>query len=319
MRSPVLFLVFNRPDTTRQVFEAIRMARPPKLYVAADGPRVNRTGEAQACIEVRNISSAVDWPCEVRTLYREHNLGCKNGVSSAISWFFSHEPEGIILEDDVLPISTFFAFCDELLERYRNDDRVSMITGCNLIDKDFHANDSYFLSYYCNIWGWASWRRVWRHYDVVMTKWPVWRDGGGLAKISSRRFLFEPYWRSVFNKAYEGKIDTWDYQWTFTCWQLGGLTILPAVNQIRNIGFGANATHTTTSAPKFVHELRTQPLKFPLRHPAIVKRYLRADALIGSKIFGINAIGALVRSLWKIPMFRTAISSVKILVRNAAG
>lgn len=319
MRSSVLFLVFNRPSTTRQVFEAIRMARPPKLYISADGPRVNRPGEVQACIEVRNITSAVDWPCEVKTLYREHNLGCKNGVASGISGFFSHESEGIILEDDVLPTSTFFDYCDELLERYRNDDRISMISGCNLVAKDLDAKGSYLFSYYCNIWGWASWRRVWRHYDVAMTKWPAWRDRAGLAKISSSKILFESYWRSVFDDVYAGRIDTWDYQWTFNCWHLGGLTILPAVNQIRNLGFGADATHTIANAPDYVVELHTQPLRFPLIHPEVVECDLRADALIGSKSFGINIMSALHRRLLRIPIFRRALSSVNLLVKNAIG
>ncbi len=170
MRSPVLFLVFNRPDSTRKVFDAIRSARPPKLYITADGPRPDRPAEAKLCSEVRAIASAVDWPCEVKTLFRESNLGCKAGVSSGITWFFSHEDEGIILEDDVLPVPTFFNFCDEMLERYRDDARVSMISGCNLISNHFSPKQSYFFSRYNLIWGWATWRRAWQHYDVAMTQ-----------------------------------------------------------------------------------------------------------------------------------------------------
>src|ERR1700690_1974577 len=156
MQSPVLFLVFNRPDTTRRVFEAIRSAQPPRLYVAADGPRGARAGEAERCAEVRRIATAVNWPCEVKTLFRDCNLGCKMGVSSGITWFFEHEPEGIILEDDVLPVPTFFDFCDELLARFRNDDRVAMISGSNLIAGHFDPAESYFFSRCAQIWGWAS-------------------------------------------------------------------------------------------------------------------------------------------------------------------
>src|SRR6266403_1894039 len=145
MRSPVLFLVFNRPNSTRQVFDAIRSARPSKLYIAADGPRANRPLEANLCDEVRDIALSVDWPCQVNTLFREDNLGCKRGVSEAITWFFDREDEGIILEDDVLPVPTFFRFCDDMLERFRSDTRVSMISGCNLISRHYARKQSYFF------------------------------------------------------------------------------------------------------------------------------------------------------------------------------
>jgi len=317
MRSPVLFLVFNRPETTRQVFQAIRLAKPPKLYIAADGPRVGREAEERACIEVRQIASAVDWPCEVKTLFRSSNLGCKHGVSSGVSWFFSHEPEGIILEDDVLPLPTFFDFCEELLERYRNDVRVSMVTGSNLVSNSFHVDESYFFSYYCNIWGWASWRRAWQHYDVAMTEWPSWRDAGGLAKISGGKWLFQSYWRKILDNVYDGKIDTWDYQWLFACWRVGGLTVMPAVNQIRNLGFGADATHTKDDAPRLVLELQTQPLKFPLIHPEAVACNFGADDYIGSKVFGLNMRDVVIGRLSTIPIIGSAVHAVKALVRNA--
>jgi hypothetical protein len=299
MRSPVLFLVFNRPETTRQVFEAIRLARPPKLYVAADGPRADREADEHACNAVRRIATDVNWPCEVKTLFRSSNLGCKHGISTGLAWFFSHESEGIILEDDVLPVPTFFDFCEEMLERYRDDDRVSMIAGCNLVSNSFHVDESYFFSHYCNIWGWAGWRRVWQHYDVAMSQWPAWRDAGGLAKISNGKMRFETHWRRIFDKVHEGQIDTWDYQWLFTCWRSGGLAALPRVNQIRNLGFGADATHTKTSPPRLFVELQSQPLQFPLIHPKSVACNFIADNAIGSKAYGISIKGALIGRLLK--------------------
>jgi hypothetical protein len=319
MRSPILFLVFNRPETTRRVFDAIRAARPPKLYVAADGPRANAAQEAQRCEEVRRIATAVDWPCEVHTLFRDRNLGCKIGVSSAVSWFFEHEFEGIILEDDVLPTPTFFQYCDELLEKYREDERVGMITGCNLISHYFKAAESYFFSRYNHIWGWASWRRAWQHYDVAMADWPVWRDGRGLEQMSAGNPLFAAYWRPIFNAVHEGKVDTWDYQWTFACWRHGSLAAMPAFNQTRNLGFGADATHTTKAEPAYVVSSRVHPLAFPLLHPDPVARDLRADALIDSKVFGINILNVLVRRLLKSPMLRSVASSLRQQMKNAIG
>jgi hypothetical protein len=318
VKSPVLFIVFNRPETTRLVFDAIRAARPPKLYIAADGPRASRPEETQHCEEVRSIATAVDWPCEVHTLFRERNLGCRMGVSSGVSWFFEHEPEGIILEDDVLPLPTFFDFCDEMLDRYRNDDRVAMISGSNLVSNRFQAQESYFFTYYCNIWGWASWRRVWQHYDVNMAAWPAWRDGHGLKKIAGGRFYFETYWRRVFDAAHLGNIDTWDYQWTFTCWRLGALTLLPARNQIRNLGFGTDATHTTADAPEFVTAARVQPLIFPLIHPKDVVRQPKADEAIGSTVFGIHLTTALRSFLQGIPVFGKLLVLVKGLLKSGS-
>ncbi len=295
LRSPVLFLVFNRPESTREVFGAIRSARPPRLYIAADGPRVGRSGEAQLCNAVRDIAASVDWPCEVKTLFRETNLGCKLGVADGISWFFSHEDEGIILEDDVLPVPTFFAFCDEMLERYRNDARVSMISGCNLISSHFTPKHSYFFSRYSHIWGWASWRRAWQHYDVAMATWPAWRDAGGLNELPGVSRLFKRHWRKLFDAVYDGKIDTWDYQWTFAIWRMGGLTVLPAVNQTYNLGFSADATHTTHGMPEYVLASRPGQLKFPLTEPDAVERNVPADRVINSKVFGIT-LGNIFRS-----------------------
>jgi hypothetical protein len=297
MRSPLLFLIFNRPETTRQVFAAIRAARPAKLYIAADGPRAGRPAEAKLCEEARAIAATVDWPCEVKTLFQEENLGCKNGVARGISWFFEHESEGIILEDDVLPIPTFFQYCDEMLERYRDDVRIAMVGGCNLASVRSHDGDSYFFSYYCNIWGWASWRRVWQHYDVTMSQWPAWRDSGGLARISGGRAFFAGYWQRTMDAVHAGLIDTWDYQWTFACWWQGGLTILPAFSQVSNLGFGSDATHTTMDAPKYVLASRPASLRFPLVHPLQVERDLTADASIGSGVFGINLASAMRRWL----------------------
>jgi hypothetical protein len=317
MRSAVLFLVFNRPNTTRRVFEAIRAARPPRLYVAADGPRANRPGEAERCAEARHIAMAVDWPCEVKSLFRDQNLGCKMGVSGGISWFFDSEEEGIILEDDVLPLPSFFAYCDELLERYRCDQRVAMISGSNLISSHFTPKESYFFSRYAVIWGWACWRRTWQQYDVAMKLWPAWRDRGGLTAHSGGNRLFEAYWCDTFDAVYRGEIDTWDYQLVFTCSRLGSLIAVPAQNQTHNLGFGPDATHTTPGSPDYVVESIPQPLDFPLVHPVDVERHEDADAVIDSKICGITRLNAIRRWIRAIPGLGFVLIKAKNLLKYA--
>ncbi len=302
MRSPVLFLVFNRPESTRRVFESIRRARPPRLYVAADGARGERVGERARCEEVRRIASVVDWPCTVNTLLRDRNLGCKQAVSTGISWFFSHEEEGVILEDDVLPDESFFGYCDQLLERYRDDERVAQISGCNLIADRYRCRESYFFSRYAHIWGWASWSRVWRHYDVGMTAWPQWRESGGLEALSGGNRFFESHWRRAFDDVYAGNIDTWDVQWLFCAWRRNALTILPALNLTDNLGFDAHATHTRSGVPDYVAANPAQGLPYPLVHPTTLERAVGADALIDEHVFGVNAVNALKRSLGGLPL-----------------
>jgi hypothetical protein len=265
MKSPILFLVFNRPETTRAAFAAIRLARPEHLYVAADGPRPDRAGEVERCAEVRRIATAVDWPCEVHTLLRDHNLGCKIGVSSGIDWFFANVEAGIILEDDIVPHPSFFPYCEALLERYRDDPQVSMISGCSLIG-DRHGSDaSYVFSRYLHVWGWASWRRAWSHYDVGMKAWPSAPARQRLAQALDGRRGAIAYWSGVFDRMARGEIDTWDYQWVFSSWMRDMVAIFPAATLVENIGFGADATHTVDAAPELP---RASEMAFPLRHPS---------------------------------------------------
>ena len=301
MKSAVLFLVFNRPETTTRVFEAIRAARPPRLYVAADGPRATRQGEAKRCEAVRAIATTVDWPCELKTLFRDTNLGCRMGVSSGIKWFFEQEEEGIILEDDVLPISSFFTYCDDLLAHYRNDDRVAAVSGCNLVANQYCSPDSYFFSRYTHVWGWATWRRSWNHYDVEMTDWPAWDNQGGLDQEFSDRSA-AAFWRYIFERVYRGHIDTWDYQWLFSCWKRGAVCALPGINQTYNLGFNADATHTTSDMPRYLLESQPRAMTFPLTHPGTVHRSLEAD-----------------RAIYRIAFARSFYSKIKLALKRLVG
>lgn len=237
--TPILFLVFNRPETTAKVFEAIRKARPPQLFVAADGPRLNRAEEVERCVEVRKIATAVDWPCEVKTLFRESNLGCRVAVSSAIDWFFENVEEGIILEDDCLPHSDFFRFSQELLAHYRDDERVMHIGGSNFLLDQKRESASYYFSGYAHIWGWASWRRAWKYYDVELEK---------LDKEVLKENLHSPRavkrWLEILTKvkSHAPGFDTWDFQWNYALWVNNGLSVVPRSNLISNIGFDSG-TH----------------------------------------------------------------------------
>ena len=286
LKTPVAFIIFNRPDTTQQVFAEIAKARPPILLVVADGPRSNRPGEEKCCAATRAIVEGVDWDCEVLTNYSSVNLGCKNRVASGIDWVFEKVSEAIILEDDCLPDPTFFRFCQEMLERYRHDQRIGMISGDNFQFDRRRNNDSYYFSKYVHVWGWASWRDRWAgSYDVTMARWPRIRDEGRLADIVGNRSE-AAYWHNIFESVHRGDIDTWDYQWLFANWLEGRMSILPAVNMISNVGFDKNATHTI-AVDRGVSNLRRSPMGFPLVHPPGVFRNIQADRFSDRMCFRI--------------------------------
>ncbi|WP_411826369.1 nucleotide-diphospho-sugar transferase [Luteolibacter sp. AS25] len=286
MNSPILFLIFNRPDTTTRVFERIRSVKPPRLYVAADGPRPDREGEEALVIATREIATQVDWDCEVKTLFRDGNLGCGRAVSGGISWFFEHEEEGIILEDDVLPDETWFPFVDEMLERYRDEEHIMGITamGYDLPTKD---RSSYAFSIYNHCWGWASWRRAWQHYDYLIKQWQELSNTNWLLRLGRYNPAFSIYWTDIFNKTAGGKIDTWDYQWTFAAWAAGGLSIQPAANMVENIGFGEDATHTFSNDDLHA-KLITHPIESPLVHPGKITADHTRDAFASRRHYGIS-------------------------------
>ncbi|WP_207218265.1 glycosyltransferase family 2 protein [Hymenobacter persicinus] len=275
--TPVLLIVFNRPQSTQRVLEAIRQARPGRLYVAADGPRPNRPGEAARCAETRAVLTAgIDWPCRVQTLFRDENLGCGRGPAAAIQWFFELEPEGIILEDDCVPTPGFFPFCRELLARYRHDTRVMHIGGNNLAREAAQpltpAADSYYFSGRVNSWGWATWRRAWQHFDFQFRLLPALQQRG-LLRAMYPSVVERQYWLRKFEAVLRGPQPPhiWDYQWHFTVAAHSGLTIVPAVNLVSNIGFGDDATHTFDAADR-LSGLATGELLFPLQHPPTVLR-----------------------------------------------
>lgn len=272
---PVLFLIFNRLETTKQVLSEIRKAQPPRIYVAADGPRSNDLEEENKVQAVRDhVINNIDWNCDVKTLLREENLGCKYAVSSAIDWFFDNEEMGIILEDDTLPSQSFFFFCQELLEKYRYDERIMKIAGFNEVEGFKQKNDSYIFTNFAPDWGWASWRRAWRNYDVEMSDWPQFKN--------NQMHKFYPFLEKrnqIFERTYNNEIDTWDYQWHYMINKNHGLVCVPLKSLIKNIGFGEGGTHTKGSDTHRAN-IERKNIKFPLIHPKFVFHNLYYEQLL---------------------------------------
>ncbi|WP_407897006.1 glycosyltransferase family 2 protein [Ferrigenium sp. UT5] len=282
---PVLLLIFNRPDTVGKVIDALREIKPRHLYVAADGARATRPEERTKTEAARKMATAIDWPCEVSTLFREENLGCYRAVSGAIDWFFENVEEGIILEDDCVPDPSYFRFANELLERYRDDERVMTIGASHFHGAAHQPPYSYFFSRNSHCWGWASWRRAWKLYDREMSFWPELRETDWLLGVGNGSRAFQRYWTEIFDRVHAGKIDSWAYRWTFSCWAQNGLSILPSKNLVRNIGFEHDATHTAGSGHL---ELALEQMVFPLVHPPCMVRDVEADAWSDRYLFSID-------------------------------
>jgi hypothetical protein len=278
---PVLFLIFSRPSTTQIVFEEIRKAKPSKLFVAADGPRKDVPGEQERCETARAVISKVDWDCEVKTLYRDENLGCGRAISEGITWFFDHVEEGIILEDDTKPSPEFFRFCAEMLEYYRDDDRVMEVSGSSLPTR-FTENCpySYYFSDWDHIWGWATWKRAWKHYDYSMKRYPEIAEKGLLQ--GNYTSIYEQYhMEHLLNKGhYENdRVTWWDIQWGFARKINSGLAAVSSKNLVVNLGFGEDATNTIDGSQW--NGLKIEKMEFPLKHPNFVMR----DKIIDGEVF----------------------------------
>ncbi len=304
MKTPVAFIIFNRPDTTKRVFEAIRQAKPPKLLVIADGPRGDRPGEAEKCAAARAVIDGVDWECEVLTNYSDVNLGCKKRVSSGLDWVFDNVDKAIILEDDCLPDLSFFDFCENLLERYENDSRIMSICGVNFqlvnrnINYNSHSNYSYYYSMFHDCWGWATWKRAWKYNDVNMNLWPQVKTEKLLNNL-----LFDDrsvkYWVKIFQSAYENKVNSWFYPWFFSCRVHSGFGIFPEKNLVSNIGFGMAGTHTIDQNNPYAN-LCLEKLDLPLVHPPFMIHNKKADKYTQNTRFSPSLVLRIQRKLKKL-------------------
>ncbi len=278
MKTPVALIIFNRPANTARVLEAISYAKPKQLLVIADGPRPDKPGDAEKCEAARAVIKQVNWDCDVITNFSDTNLGCGLRPATGIRWVFDTVEEAIILEDDCLPHPTFFPYCEELLDRYRDDERVMMIGGVNFMGELKSPLQSYHFSRFGSSWGWASWRRAWKHFDYDMKLWPRVCE----AKILEQMFpdpVHCQYWKEKFQHVYDSKADDiWDYQWLLACWINSGFRVFPDANLISNIGFGEDATHTFGSGP--YSNMQTAGIELPLKHPPFVFHSTETDNLI---------------------------------------
>jgi hypothetical protein len=280
--SPVLFIIFNRPDVTALVFNEIKKAQPKQLFIAADGPRLNRSSDIRLCNETRNIVNHIDWPCEVKTLFRAQNLGCGKAVSSAITWFFEHVEQGIILEDDCLPSPSFFIYCQNLLNYYKDDERIMHIGGVNFQNGNIRSNGSYYFSAITHVWGWASWRRAWKKYDFNVRDFYLFVRERKINNYFENSNLAN-HILEMFKSVHYHEIDTWDHQWTFTIQNNGGLSIIPNTNLISNLGFREDATHTKSTNSIYAN-LIIDEIKLPLSHPNEIKINKEADFYFYNKV-----------------------------------
>jgi hypothetical protein len=245
---PILFLIFNRPRLTAEVFSVLRKIRPKRLFVAADGPRAGIESEAELCRRTRAIATTLDWECQLTTLFRDRNLGCGPAVSGAITWFFEQVEEGIVLEDDCLPSLSFFEFCKYALEKFRDDPRIGSISGNYFLPSGLLFEQPYYFSKYFQIWGWATWRRAWQKYRFDLSfegeeKW------FGILRDIHPAPLEAEYWLEVLRGLKKGTVNTWDYQMMFLSWRERFLHVAPTKNLVTNIGYGPDATHTNFESP----------------------------------------------------------------------
>jgi hypothetical protein len=294
---PVVFLVFNRPEQTRQSLAAIRQGRPRRIFVVADGPRPNQPSDAAACAEVRRIvREGIDWDTQASFQFAETNMGLRQRISSGLTWAFEHVEEVLIIEDDCVVQQTLFPYCAELLERYRHDQRVGCINGTNLLPIDFPFEASYCFTRWHNPCGWATWRRAWRLYDAPLQLCERARAAGWFdAWFPNPRHRI--YWEHCMQRTYRGRTSSWAYVWWMTCWAHSMLTINPCVNLVRNIGFGLGGTHTANPDDWMAH-LPVGEMTFPLRHPDCVITHYQADAFFRD-IRGTASLKQIWKTRWK--------------------
>lgn len=297
MKTPVVLIIYHRPELVNKLIENLRFVKPKKIYVIADGPK--NMEDKIACESTRAVIDTIDWPCEVKKIYSKDNLGLRRRVVSGLNEVFSIEDRAIILEDDLVPDPSFFKFCDELLEKYENDERIISISGNNFQFDKNKIKESYYFSKYVHSWGWATWKRAWHLYDDNMESWKKLRKTNWLGKILDN-YIATLYWRMIFDLVNTGKIDSWAYRWTYSAMLAKGLTIIPNRNLVSNVGVGESATHTKKNERKL--NMPTHKIRFPLIHPKEVRINKKCDKTTEKNVYLTTriALGLIIRYTWSV-------------------
>ena len=271
-KAPVILIIYNRPDLTQKILTAISQYRPDRLYIIADGPKNKEDNEL--CTQTRSIVEKIDWDCVIRKNYSKVNLGCGKRISSGISWAFESCDRAIILEDDCLPAPGFFDFCERLLDFYKFDERVGMISGNSFVDAS-NIEFSYYFSCFPHMWGWATWKRVWANFDLQIEKWPNVRDTKLIFDKTGSSY-YAQRWMNIFDCVFTGQIDTWAYPFVLMFWLQNYLSIVPKENLVSNIGFNERATHTKNSQSVYSNSPLGR-VELPLSHPQDIMRDFERD------------------------------------------
>jgi hypothetical protein len=284
MHTPVILIIFRRPDLTERLLQSISRVRPRQLFVVADGPRTAHPDDQKLCKKTRELIDQIDWDCEVYKNYSDRNLGCGARPATGITWAFKIVDRAIILEDDCIPADSFFTFCEEMLERYKDDERIMHVSGNNFQSGERRGRYSYYFSQHPICWGWATWKRAWQHHDMSMQKWPVLSDIRWLERLTGNVNAAEIY-HQIFREAYRTRENAhyWDYQWTFACWSQSGLSISPNATLVTNLGCRDDGTHTLSPSDKWA-ELKTEELILPISHPPYVVAEFDADEFLAAEI-----------------------------------
>lgn len=288
---PVAMIVFNRPDTTCRVFEQVRKIKPVKLYIISDGPRKQKEGEKEKVAEVRRyVETHIDWECEKHFVYADENMGCQSRVVSGLNFVFQNEEEAIILEDDCVPSIDFFWFCEQMLFQYKDDERIMQISGCNIVP-EHKIKESYLFSVFCNVSGWATWRRAWEKFDFSMKEYPEFRKKKIIYRLfpESAAQIIE----GEMDRVYDGRMNSWAYRWLLARMVNSSLGITPAVNLVENIGFGReDATNTKEVNTRFQYDIGA--MEYPILARPTVYRDYDFEKMMAAKLYHVNVVQKLI-------------------------
>jgi hypothetical protein len=292
--TPVVFIIFNRPESTLKVFEQISRIKPSNLFVIADGPRPNKINDINDCELTRKVIDNVDWPCNIYKNYSDINLGCGKRVTSGLDWVFENVESAIILEDDCLPHNDFFIFCETLLKKYENNDNIFSICGSNFLKGKYVNHSSYYYSSHFHVWGWATWKRAWKLNDFEASGMSI----DNLKYKLNTKFKTKAelkFYKKMFFDMKNKNVDTWDYQWFFTHIYFDGLTIIPNYNLISNIG--PNGAHFKNDNLNPRINLPTHSI-LPIKYPNSITIDIKADYLLYQLNFKTSKISYIKNQLY---------------------